>query len=54
VTSGEQYWFGPFQLDVAERELRRGGEVVALTAKTFDLIDPGARCRLDIHEIRAA
>ena len=35
---GEQYRFGPFHLDVAERELRRDGEVVALTAKTFDLL----------------
>jgi DNA-binding winged helix-turn-helix (wHTH) protein/tetratricopeptide (TPR) repeat protein len=34
----EQYRFGPFHLDVAERELRRDGEVVALTAKTFDLL----------------
>jgi len=35
---GEQYRFGPFHLDVAERELRRDGEVIALTAKTFDLL----------------
>src|SRR5215472_9592278 len=38
MARGEQYRFGPFQLDVAERELRRDGEVVALTAKTFDLL----------------
>jgi DNA-binding winged helix-turn-helix (wHTH) protein len=38
VTPGEQYRFGPFRLDVGERELRRDGEVVALTAKTFDLL----------------
>jgi DNA-binding winged helix-turn-helix (wHTH) protein len=37
-TNGEQYRFGPFQLDVTERELRRDGKVVALTAKTFDLL----------------
>lgn len=35
---GRQYRFGPFQLDVEERELRRDGEVIALTAKTFDLL----------------
>ena len=34
----EQYRFGPFHVDVAERELRRDGEVVALPAKTFDLL----------------
>ena len=34
----EQYRFGPFCLDVAERELRRGGELIALTAKAFDLL----------------
>ena len=38
MARGEQYRFGPFQLDVAERELRRDGEVIALTAKTFDLL----------------
>ena len=38
MVSGEQYRFGRFQLDVAERELRRDGELVALTAKTFDLL----------------
>ena len=38
MTPGEQYRFGPFQLDVAEHELRRDGEVVPLTAKTFDLL----------------
>jgi DNA-binding winged helix-turn-helix (wHTH) protein len=38
VTPGEQYRFGPFRLDVGERELRRDGEVVPLTAKTFDLL----------------
>jgi Tol biopolymer transport system component/DNA-binding winged helix-turn-helix (wHTH) protein len=38
VTPGEHYRFGPFEVDVAERELRRDGEVVALTAKTFDLL----------------
>ncbi len=35
---GEQYRFGPFQLDVTERELLRDGEVISLTAKTFDLL----------------
>ena len=35
---GEQYRFGPFHLDVEERELRRDGEVIALTAKTLDLL----------------
>ena len=35
---GEHYRFGPFRLDVAERELCREGEPVALTAKTFDLL----------------
>jgi DNA-binding winged helix-turn-helix (wHTH) protein/Tol biopolymer transport system component len=38
VAPGEQYRFGPFQLNVQERELRRDGELVALTAKTFDLL----------------
>jgi Tol biopolymer transport system component/DNA-binding winged helix-turn-helix (wHTH) protein len=38
VTPGEHYRFGPFEVDMAERELRRDGEVVALTAKTFDLL----------------
>ena len=36
--TGEQYCFGPFHLNVAERELRRDGELIALTAKTFDLL----------------
>ena len=35
---GEHYRFGPFELDLDERELRRDGELVALTAKTFDLL----------------
>src|SRR5258708_3997512 len=34
----EQYQFGPFRLDVVERELRRDNETVPLTAKTFDLL----------------
>jgi eukaryotic-like serine/threonine-protein kinase len=38
MTPGDQYCFGPFYLDVAERELRHNHEVVALTAKTFDLL----------------
>jgi DNA-binding winged helix-turn-helix (wHTH) protein/tetratricopeptide (TPR) repeat protein len=38
MTPGEQYRFGPFRVDVAERELRRNDEVVPLTAKTFDLL----------------
>jgi DNA-binding winged helix-turn-helix (wHTH) protein len=38
MTPGEHYRFGPFELDVAERELRRGGEIVPLTAKTLDLL----------------
>jgi Tol biopolymer transport system component/DNA-binding winged helix-turn-helix (wHTH) protein len=38
VTPGEQYRFGPYHLDVAEHELRRDKELVALTAKTFDLL----------------
>jgi len=38
LTAGEYYRFGPFELDVAERELRRNGELVSLTAKTFDLL----------------
>ncbi len=32
------YEFGPFRLDVAERLLRRQGQVVPLTAKVFDLL----------------
>ncbi len=38
MTPGEHYRFGPFQLDVAERELRQDGEVIPLTAKTLDLL----------------
>ncbi len=38
MTSRDQYRFGPFHLDLAERELRHNNEVVALTAKTFDLL----------------
>jgi DNA-binding winged helix-turn-helix (wHTH) protein/tetratricopeptide (TPR) repeat protein len=38
VTQAEQYRFGPFQLDVAERELRRNTQVITLTPKTFDLL----------------
>ena len=30
--------FGEFQLDVAGRDLRRGGQVVALTPKSFELL----------------
>lgn len=36
--SGTRYVFGPFELDVAERRLRRDGADVALTRKTFDLL----------------
>lgn len=36
--SGAHYVFGPFELDVAERRLRRDGADVALTRKTFDLL----------------
>ena len=32
------YEFGPFRIDVAKRLLRRDGEVVPLTPKTFDLL----------------
>src|SRR5215469_1780538 len=38
MTPEEYYRFGSFQLDVAERELRQDGKIVALTAKTFDLL----------------
>ena len=38
MTPEEHYQFGPFHIDVAERELRREGELVPLTAKTFDLL----------------
>ena len=32
------YEFGSFRVDLGERELRRGGHVIELTAKTFDLL----------------
>ena len=34
----ECYRFGPFALEVKERELRRGDEVVPLSGKAFDLL----------------
>ena len=34
----EIYEFGPFRLDLAERKLVRGGEVVTLTPKAFDTL----------------
>ena len=34
----EIYEFGPFRLEPAERKLSRGGEVVALTPKVFDML----------------
>ncbi len=34
----ERYRFGPFELDVGERELRRAGASVALKPKVFDLL----------------
>lgn len=36
--SNGRYAFGPFQLDVAERELRRDGQVVTLGGKAFDTL----------------
>lgn len=33
-----RYRFGPFQLDVQTRELRRGDTLIALTAKAFDVL----------------
>src|SRR5262245_64417486 len=33
-----RYAFGPFLLDTGERHLLRGGEVVPLTLKAFDLL----------------
>jgi DNA-binding winged helix-turn-helix (wHTH) protein/Tol biopolymer transport system component len=35
---GEIYSFGPFRLDVANRTLARGVDVVAITAKAFDTL----------------
>ena len=32
------YEFGPFRLDLKERKLLRGNEVVALTPKAFDML----------------
>src|SRR4029077_11265656 len=32
------YEFGPFRLDVAERKLLRGNEIVALTQRAFDTL----------------
>jgi DNA-binding winged helix-turn-helix (wHTH) protein/esterase/lipase len=32
------YWFGPFHLDVRERRLTRGGEVIPLRLKVFDTL----------------
>jgi DNA-binding winged helix-turn-helix (wHTH) protein/Tol biopolymer transport system component len=34
----EIYEFGPFRLETTERKLSRGGEVVALTPKAFDML----------------
>jgi DNA-binding winged helix-turn-helix (wHTH) protein/tetratricopeptide (TPR) repeat protein len=36
--SGRAYRFGPFQLDVAERRLSRGSEVIPLRLKVFDTL----------------
>src|ERR1043166_1172696 len=33
-----RYEFGPFRLDVAERQLRREGKVLGLTPKAFDVL----------------
>jgi DNA-binding winged helix-turn-helix (wHTH) protein len=38
MAPGEQYRFGLFHLHIAERELRRDGELIPLTAKTFALL----------------
>src|SRR3974390_1308766 len=38
LTPGEQFRFGPFHLDAAQGELRRDEEMVAVTAKAFDLL----------------
>jgi len=38
VAAGERLRFGQFVLDLAARELRLGGEPVALTPKEFDLL----------------
>src|SRR6266849_2189241 len=38
AASAEQYQFGPFHLDVTKHELHRDNQVIALTAKTFDLL----------------
>jgi DNA-binding winged helix-turn-helix (wHTH) protein len=37
MAPGGQYRFGPFHLDVTERELRRDREIVPMAAKAFDL-----------------
>jgi DNA-binding winged helix-turn-helix (wHTH) protein/TolB-like protein/Flp pilus assembly protein TadD len=36
--AGRLFEFGPFQLDVGERVLRRGNEAIPLTPKVFDLL----------------
>jgi DNA-binding winged helix-turn-helix (wHTH) protein len=36
--TGESYEFGPFQVDLGERELWRGDQLIPLTAKSFDLL----------------
>lgn len=36
--NGTAYRFGPFLLDVAERQLMRGDEVIPLTPKAFDVL----------------
>src|SRR5205085_12471140 len=45
-----QYFFefGPFRIDIAKRLLRRDGEVVPLTPKTFDLLLALIECRGEV------
>ena len=38
VGAGLVYSFGPYRLDVARQELRRGDEVISLTPKAFDTL----------------
>ena len=38
------YEFGPFRLEPAERQLRRGGKLVPLTAKAFDTLQALVAC----------
>ena len=45
------YRFGPFHLDVRERRLSRGGDVIPLRLKVFDtLAGAGRECRTARHE----